>query len=114
MNSATKSVMPGSSREDRIRTIRWLRATVGKLRSLDRQALESHIDRLERACLDLEEEISYHPVYCAWCEADGRENIINWAGVKNSHGVCPEHRQALRAEAEIRLAKRRLEDLYVV
>jgi hypothetical protein len=31
------------------------------------------------------------PVLCAWCEAEGKMTVLNWIGVKGSHGICPVH-----------------------
>lgn len=44
-----------------------------------------------------------YPVLCAWCLKAGRETIVNWSPVAHSHGICPEHQDALRREiAEIK------------
>ena len=30
------------------------------------------------------------PVYCAWCQAVGKQTISSWTTVPNSHGICRE------------------------
>jgi len=52
-----------------------------------------------------------YPVYCSWCEAEGRKTVVSMSEVEHSHGICPEHRKEQRLDMEIRLAKKKLEDL---
>jgi len=41
-----------------------------------------------------------YPVLCAWCLEKGRETIVNWSEVANSHGICEECSAVLRLECE--------------
>jgi len=40
-----------------------------------------------------------HPVYCAWCQAEGISTIVNWSTIEGSHGVCPFHKKQVVREA---------------
>lgn len=39
------------------------------------------------------------PVLCAWCEKEGKTTVLNWIGVRGSHGICERHRAELLEEA---------------
>ena len=47
-----------------------------------------------------------YPVYCAWCQAKGRETVVNMAAAPNSHGICPECREEMRAETRAYCGRR--------
>ena len=41
-----------------------------------------------------------HRVICAWCEAEGDENVLQ-AGIEpTSHGICESHARAFLVECE--------------
>jgi len=36
-----------------------------------------------------------YPVYCVWCEEQGKLKIIGYCEVKHSHGICEECKKGL-------------------
>jgi len=41
-----------------------------------------------------------HPVYCAWCQAEGIKTIVGWSTIEGSHGVCKYHFKQVLREAD--------------
>jgi len=41
-----------------------------------------------------------YPVYCAWCIPKGKQTIIRYEEVKDSHGICPECYAVILKEME--------------
>ncbi len=39
-----------------------------------------------------------HPVFCAACEAEGRDRVVGFSPVPGSHRLCKEHADRLRRE----------------
>lgn len=52
-----------------------------------------------------------HPVLCAWCKEEGRRNVLGYAPIKGSHGICRKHAKALLLEYELYIAARGKERL---
>jgi len=99
------------TREERLKTAAWLREQVEMLKRHPRyDRIREHVKHLDRAVEELVGPGKF-PVYCAWCLAEGRKNVVNWSETEHSHGICAEHREALRMEAEIRMQKRKWEEL---
>ena len=41
-----------------------------------------------------------YPVYCAWCQSEGRLFVIKYASSPDSHGICDVHEAKMQAELE--------------
>ena len=36
-----------------------------------------------------------YPVYCSWCEQEGKKTVISYVDTPGSHGICSKHHKEM-------------------